>query len=322
MQDEANPNPDELLPEDHEPDEAEIDRFLDEQDPEFAARMKDLAADKNLKLAEVPEEDVAEELRHEIAKWEHGKPVWKFIYRNLTFLPGWVLGLRKLRAKLAAKAVALAIASRNRAHDLALGLWKGTRKGVVQTASSLKEGVGGGLKSFGAMSLKRKLLLVSTLAVIAGAGYGVYFAFTGRLLPGQKELFIANFADEGAPVFEYDPAEKPELFFDNVRSTPNLLLITKMVVNIRPSSNSGENPMLAVEFFAEGMSPESILELKSREAFFRDRMQRKIEEYSFDVLDTPPGKQGMAADLLKDLNRNLSQGQLRGLRIKTIVLKP
>lgn len=322
MQDETNPNPDELLPEDHEPDEAELDRFIDEQDPEFAARMKDLAADRNLKAAEVPEEDVAAELRHEIASWEHGKPVWKFLYRNLRFLPRLTLAFRKFRACLAVRVVAFAIASRNRAHDLGLELWRGTRRTAGRAASAVKEGVTGTLKGFGAMSLRRKLLLAATLAVIGAALYGVYFAFSGRLLPGQKELFIANFADEGAPVFDYDPAEKQELFYDNVRSAPNLLLITKMVVNIRPSASSGENPMLAVEFFAEGMSPEPILELKAREAFFRDRMQRRIEEYSFDVLDTPPGKQALAADLLKDLNRNLSQGQLRGLRIKTIVLKP
>lgn len=321
MQDDTS-NPIEALPEDHEPDEAEIDQFLSEQDPEFAARMKEIAADKNLVAADVPEEDVAEELRLEIEKWENGKKIWKFLYRNLRFLPRFSLAIRKARVRVAQKSVSLAIAVRNRAHDLALLLGRGARRVAVGTAVGAKDSVLGGLRSFAGFSLKRKLLFVATLAVLGAAFYGIYYAFSGHLLPGQSELFIANFADEGAEVFEYDPSEKQELFYDNVRSAPNLLLLTKMVVNIRRSENSGENPMLAVEFFAEGMSPESILEIKAREAFFRDRMQRRIEEYSFDVLDTPPGKQALTADLLQDLNRNLSQGQLKGLRIKTIVLKP
>lgn len=322
MQDEPNSKPDELLPTDHEPDEAELDLFLSEQDPEFAARMKELSADKSLKVEEIVDGDIAEELRAEMALWENGKPWKKFLYRNLRFLPKVSLLTKKFKAKAAVKIIAWAIASRNVAHDLGLSLWKNTRKGSVAAVIGLKDVLLGRINSFTGLSTKRKLLLFLTIALVAGTIYGLRYTFSGRLLPGESDLFIANFAEQGGEVFEYDTVEKQELFYDNVRSAPNLLLITKMVVNIRASSNSGENPMLAVEFFAEGMSPESILEFKSREAFFRDRMQRKIEEYTFDVLETPPGKQAMTADLLKDLNRNLSQGQLRGLRLKTIVLKP
>jgi len=322
MQDDAAPNPDELLPEDHEPDEAELDRFLDEQDPEFAERMKVLSADRNLKVEDIVVDDATQELFEETQRWENSKGLQKFVYRFLRFLPRLSLALRKLIHRVSVKTVAFAILSRNHLHDWGLGFWKASRKGAATGAHNLKEGISSNWGKFAKLSLKRKLMLFVTMVFVGAAIYGVNFALSGRLLPGESELFISNFGDEGAEVIEYDPSVRQEMFYDNVRSSPNLLLITKMVVNIRPSANSGENPMIAVEFFAEGMSPESILELKGREAFFRDRMQRRISEYSFDVLDSPPGKRDMAAELLKDLNRNLSHGQLRGLRIKTIVLKP
>lgn len=322
MQDETAPNPDELLPEDREPDEAELDRFISEQDPEFAERMQSLSADKNLKAEDIVVDNATQELHDETQRWENSKGLWKLIYKVFRFTPKLSLALKKTYANLAVKIVAFSIASRNNLHDWGLSFWKGSRKAVTTGALGLVESIGSNFKKFGKLRLKIKFLLFGTIIFVAAAIYGVKFALSGRLLPGEQELFIANFADEGAEVFEYDTTDRQELFYDNVRSAPNLLLLTKMVVNIKPSSNSGENPMLAVEFFAEGMSPEPILEIKAREAFYRDRLQRKMEEYTFDVLDTPPGKQAMMADLLKDLNSNLSQGQLRGLRIKTIVLKP
>lgn len=322
MQDDANPNPDHLLPEDHEPDEQELDRFLAEQDPAFAAQMKDLSQDKNLKVEEIVIDDATQELFEETQNWQNSTGLKKISYRFFRFLPQVSLALKKSKARVAVKMVAFSIILRNEANDLAVSLWRNSRKYAKEGLSATQQTVGGGLKSFKKLSAKRKVMLFLTFVLVGAAIYGVKFALSGRLLPGERELFIANFEEAGGEVFEFDPSDRQELFYDNVRSAPNLLLIPKMIINIKASANSGPNPMIAVEFFAEGMSPEAILELKAREPFFRDRMQRRIEDYSFDLLESSSGKISLTQELLKDLNRNLSQGQLRGLRIKTLVLKP
>lgn len=308
------------IPLDHEPSEHDIDKMIEEQDPEFAAKMNDLAKQK-LDIAD-DQENLSEALKEETSRWETAGGLRKKLYKYLHFLPRLSLGLRRFRHWAMVKVTRLLISAKNWFHDVGILIWKSS----LTTGKASGKAIQAGLSKFGktikGMGWRRQLALLATLVFVGAILYGVKWTFSGRLLPGEKALFIANFAEEGAEVFEFDSSEKQELFYDNIRSTPNLLHLPKMVVNLRPGGDSGSNPMLAVDFFAEGQSPEPILEIKEREGFFRDLMQRKMEEYSFDTLDSPTGKQALAQDLLADLNRNLRQGRLRALRIKTIVLKP
>lgn len=309
------------VPLDQELDEEALDQFLADQDPEFAAQMKVLAQDKALVVEDIVYDDAEQELFEEIQRWQNSAGSKRIFYKILPFLPRLSLWGKKTYRSLSVKAVALSIIARNTAHDLALSLWRGTLRTLRETRQGFKQQVSGAGKSFKRMSGKRKLLLLLTLLFLGGLSYTGYLVLTGRFMPKPREIFIANFEDMGAEVFDYDPNEPQEFFYNNVRSAPNLLLIPKIIVNIRPSANSGPNPMLAVEFFADGIGPDVILEMKEREPMLRDQIQRRLEDFNFDVLDTPQGKQEMTQALLRDLNRSLTQGQLRALRIKTIVLK-
>lgn len=314
--------PDHILPEDREPDEAELDQFLAEADPEFALQMATLEKDRNLKAEDIVIDDATQELFDETQEWENSKGLRRLLFRFMPGLPRLSLRIKKLGHLISLKSVAFAIGARNITHDIVKGLLKGTKYRLKRAAGATKAGIGSAVGEFKALSGKRKAFLLLTILFIGALVGAGYFVYLGKLIPRERDLFIANFEEMGAEVTTYDPSARQELFYDNVRSTPNLFLIPKMVVNIKASVNSGENPMLAVEFFAEGMSPEVILELKDREAYFRDLMQRRMEDYTFDYMDSKAGKQELTAVLLKDLNRSLTQGQLRALRIKTLILKP
>lgn len=310
------------IPLDREPDESEIDSFLAEEDPEFFSKLSEIKADSHLRVEEIPIDDEVEALHHEIAKWQDAHGPKKWLYILMPFLPRLTLTLRGLWHRAVASMVSNSIRLRNGLHDLAKGFLKGSKRFFKETVRSSRDRLSKFLRSLKFMSTRLKLLWFATLAIVGLSAAGIYLAVTGKILPPSNELFTANFLEAGADEFEFDSGSRMELFYDNVRSTPNMLLIPKIVANIRSSSSSGENPMVAVEFFAEGMSPEVILEMKDREPHFRDYMQRRIEEFNFDTLDTPPGKRSLTDVLHKELNRMLTQGQLKGLRIKTIVLKP
>jgi len=319
-----NPDPQDLdvLPVDREPEEAEIDSFLAKEDPDFFSKMGELRADSQLKVEEIIIDDETEALHREIARWAEAKGPRRWSYLLLPFLPRLTLIRKRLWRKFSAAFVSASIATRNTVHDWVKTIFRESKRHASESLTQAQANISSFMRGLRFMSARLKMLWFGTLLLTVLALAGIYLAVSGRILPVSKELFISSFQEAGAEEFRYDSSRRPELFYDNVRSAPNMLLVPKIVANIRPSENSGENPMVAVEFFAEGLSSEVILEMKDREPFFRDAMQRRIEDFSFDVLDTPPGKRALTDALLKDLNRTLTQGELKALRIKTIVLKP
>jgi flagellar basal body-associated protein FliL len=95
-----------------------------------------------------------------------------------------------------------------------------------------------------------------------------------------------------------------------------------MVLEKTMTCVSGETPMAAFEFFVEGLSSEVLVEMKDREGEMRDLFQRQIEEFSFEQLDTTEGKKLLLERLKKAVNNSLSQGRIRRIFIKNVVLKP
>lgn len=80
--------------------------------------------------------------------------------------------------------------------------------------------------------------------------------------------------------------------------------------------------MAAFEFYIEGYAPEAIIEFKDREVEFRDLVQRSIEEFTFDQLESGEGKRELCLRLQKVINSKLSTAQLKKVFIKTAIIKP
>ncbi len=137
----------------------------------------------------------------------------------------------------------------------------------------------------------------------------------------SKGLFLRSYAEWGSDVRNYNPLNEVEPFYDNPRFSKNLMTMTKMFANIKPSEDSGPNPMLAIEINVEGMSSEAIIELKDREAEFKDILLRESEDFSYDELISAEGKKNLLQKYQIALNSNLTQGQVRRVLLKSFIIK-
>lgn len=158
---------------------------------------------------------------------------------------------------------------------------------------------------------------ISVIAVMIA----VYFAAKAPFWDKKTPLFLTSFAEWGTPVEDYNPLSEVQLFFDNPRLSKNILELKKMVVNLKPSSGSTENPMLAFEVRVEGLSKEVMVELKDRESEFVDRVLRATEDFSYDELSDQTGKQKLAEKIVDVMNANLTKGQVRKVMFSTFFLK-
>ena len=134
-------------------------------------------------------------------------------------------------------------------------------------------------------------------------------------------LFLTSYAEWGLEVNSYNPMTGTESFFDNGRLLKNIVVIKKMVANIKSSETSSKNPMLALELNIEGMNSEVVVEIKDREAEFKDLILRTIEDHNYDELNISIGKQNLSEQLLNVLNANLTRGQIRKVLYKSFILK-
>lgn len=134
-------------------------------------------------------------------------------------------------------------------------------------------------------------------------------------------LFLTSYAEWGLEVNTYNPMTESESFFDNGRLLKNIVVIKKMVANIKPSENSGKNPMLAFELNIEGMTSEVVVEIKDREAEFKDLILRTVEDHTYDELNDTVGKQNLSEQILNVFNANLTRGQIRKVLYKSFIIK-
>lgn len=158
--------------------------------------------------------------------------------------------------------------------------------------------------------------------LLGGLGFGGYQLYKAHFWTAPTQLFLTSYGTLGVTVHDYDMLEAVEPFYDNVRFSKNVMSLVKMTANLRPSENSTNNPMISFEIVIHGVSNEPIVEIKDREAEFRDLILRVTEEFTYDDLDTSSGKQALSESILVKINANLTDGQVRKVYYKNIVIKP
>ena len=166
-----------------------------------------------------------------------------------------------------------------------------------------------------------KKLILFWLLVLTGI-VTVFFSFKFSDIFFSKGLFLRSYSELGPVANNYNPLDDVEPFYDNPRFAKNLMTMTKMFANVKPSENSGANPMLALEINVEGMSAESIIEIKDREAEFKDILLRESEDFSYDELTSVDGKKNLLEKYQSALNANLTEGKVRRVLLKSFILKP
>ncbi len=171
-------------------------------------------------------------------------------------------------------------------------------------------------------SWKNKILMIAFVVLIFLFIALIQLLYKGSL-PGfiSKKHFIGSMAEVANGELFIDIEESYEGFFDSYRYKRNVFLLPRVIVNLRPSQGSTDNPMGIFEFYIVGMSAEPLIEIKNREHEILDYLQRVIEEYSYDQLNKISGKESLKKLIVRELNTHLSSGRVKETFIKTIVLK-
>lgn len=178
------------------------------------------------------------------------------------------------------------------------------------------------MRQFAFKPLRYKLMFFGVLVVIGiFCGY-VYVAVTKGIVPQDNDLFILSMEQIADHTDTYEPATESEVLYDSPRAAQNVIIIPRMVANVRKSPKSGPNPMVACEFYIEGNSPDVVVEIKDREYEFRDLFQRAMEEMTAEQLETVDGKKLLLEKLSREANRIVTKGRVRNIFFKNIIVKP
>ncbi|WP_374021226.1 flagellar basal body-associated FliL family protein [Bdellovibrio bacteriovorus] len=295
-----------------------LDEIIANEDPEFAKGLIDIGPDDPSNT--IYEEGVELEytLEEEIKLWERSTGLRQKIYKLLPFLP-------KISYKIKMKRTVLRLSWikwKEQAIQSLRNAGPNTLAWLKKSAASMKAGIGTGLSAFKSFSLIKKLAFVGLIVLTGASAYLIYRTVTKGLVPHEQELFIGSFADWSQGKYQYDPKAEMESFYDSTRTTQNILLMKKMVVNLKRSSESGPNPMGAFEFYVEGTASEVVVEIKDREPEVEDLFLRTIEETTFDQASSGKGKQLLCERLRKEVNKILTKGYVRRIFIKTAIIKP
>lgn len=279
-------------------DLAQLDQLITEQDPEFHQGLKEIhteggAQDLNIELLDLDRLLAEEEARSIKSRL---KRLWTKIRNFLTGLKASLMHFLKNELPILAK--------------------KGAKKAAAGGAV-----VGEGLRQFGFKPLRFKLMVFGFIALCGGVGAYVWIALTRGVVHEGDELFLTTIETMSDQSWVYDPKEM-EPFYDSVRAAQNIILIPKLVVNLKRSAGSGPTPMAACEFYVEGNSPDVVVEIKDREVEFRDLFMRTIEDFSYDQLESADGKQRLTERLIREANRVLTKGRVSRAFFKNVILKP
>lgn len=297
----------------------DLDKVISDSDPDFLTQLKNIGPiDASALDDQLDAVSVIPKLEEEKINWEHGKKWQQVLYSYLPIAPLITYIPKKIVFEIKDQS------------QLFKGRLIYIGKNFVPISKSILQIVSQKLKSFfselnstlRSYSPAKKVGLVFFLIFIA-----LTILVTSRvlkkqgILPAEKELFISSMEEWSQGKYFFEPKREQEFFFDSTRVAQNIMFTPKITANIQPSENSGENPMLAVEFYIEGMSPEVLVEIKDREAEIRHLFLRRIEDMKFDELDSKEGKELLCDRLRKELNQLLTRGRIRKVTFKNFVLK-
>jgi flagellar basal body-associated protein FliL len=321
---EARPKPSVLdsMDENAELSAEDFEKIIAEDDPEFLKSVNSMSADKlgfaDIDFDKLDLEDEYYAIIAERDRWKNLSIVTKLIVILLPFIPWISVKLKKSFKKLKFKLRGFFIRVKNFGYFLATN----GKDGLLKWFKNLVANFGVLSQKFKYLPVASKLFFVVLIFASGGLGFFIYKSVTKGVIHKEEEIFLRSFDLVASETFEYDPSANQEPFFENLRAASNLILIPKMIVNLKASKNSGNNPMAALEIFIEGMTPEVTVEIKDREIEVRHTMLREMEDFTYDEVESATGKEYLIDRLVKRVNQILTTGKIRRILIKTVIVKP
>jgi len=307
---------------DEELSDSDLDEALGDADPDFLKTVNEIGQDKNLSLSQIIITDEQQALNEERSAWEKSNRVGKAVFRIFPEIARISLLLKKWEFHIFSFLRAEWVRAKNFLYFLGTDGKNKVIGGIKHRVHTITDRIDDSQRNFRYLSWKQKLSFFGILVLIGVAGVFIHRSLTHGVISTKNELFIPSMERLATEVSEYNPETEVEPFYENLRISGNILMIPRMVVNLRKSAHSGENPMGAFEFFLEGMAPEVPLEVKDREIEIRDLMQRVAEEFTFDQVDSPEGKRLLCDKLRKEVNAVLTTGKVKRFWFKTVIVKP
>jgi flagellar basal body-associated protein FliL len=293
MSDEARPpdSLDEAPPVVDELSEAEVDALIREKNPEFAKELEALS-DEKFVVQEISEAKPSK-TRQKIEIW-----------------------FDRIKAKIIAYGLRFVIFCKTKGKDAVIRFAK-------NIFLKLKAALTAVFTAFAQLSGLRKAALVGLLALSVAIGWLVNKARLGQIVPESVPLFATSMQDFADKTYSWDRQEKSIKFYESSAIRSQLHLMKKITVNLkRLPTTEGKNPMGVFEFFIEGLSADSLIEIKENESRIRDFLSRRIEEFSVEELQTGAGKKELLEKLRDSLNAELKTGLVKQLYYKNIILNP
>lgn len=295
----------------------EIDRILQEDDPAFSAALNEIRtvgveAEVEIESAVEVDDSLPEETGEEKT-------------------PGKVSPLRKLLApisklktrfytrwlRLRTQAIVLFNQLALYARTLPVEFWQ-YLKVTFATARALLNKV---IDAFLELSLGMKLMWVGFVGLSILTVVIFYSNLRGVWLPNLYPDAIHDVTTLADKVWT-EPADEPRLSLYRAFPQEEIeFLFPKVIVNLKRTNNY-QNPMGFFEFYVVMDSKDSALEAQARQGELHDHLQRELEEQTYAELASPLGKRRVKDILKRELNDKLTQGWVRDVLLKSMVLKP
>ncbi len=198
---------------------------------------------------------------------------------------------------------------------------KGIGPFILSLISGFFGKIFGSIGAFFKMPLKQKGIVLLAVGLTALLVVLILRGTGGSVLPNFELKFLTSFSEVADRSFKIEKDESFEDFDNPLRHPDFVVLIERLVVNLRPSELS-ESPMGMFEFYVEASTQEGAIEINERQKEIRDLMARTLEVATHADLAGAEGKDKMKLNLRRELNTLLTKGRVRRVYFKTIILKP
>jgi flagellar basal body-associated protein FliL len=299
----------------------EIDRILKEDDPDFANQLGEIQA-----VSGEAEVDIESSVAVEDSSlpMEDVLGVGSRLLSRFPLLEKWAKPLGRVKARLYTRWL------RARAHFLVLlrQLWITLRTLPVEFVRYLaamikvtKAKAAAGKKLFLAMPRVQKIAWLSLAGLSVSLVVVLRLNLMGVWLPGLFPTVINDLSAVADRVWEADAGEEWVGLYRAFPQEEIEFLFPKIVVNLRRTTAFG-NPMALLELYVVMDSKDAALEVQARQKELHDLLQRAIEDQSYSELASPLGKKRVKDLLRRELNEVLTQGWVKEVLVKSLVLKP
>ena len=173
-----------------------------------------------------------------------------------------------------------------------------------------------------AFSMVEKAALSFAILAMSSVFFFALKTLTGdSILPKFGDEFIHSL-EEGAN-FEGAYKMKSELqdMFQAFPEVEFFVLLNKVIVNLKPDSQSGPNPMGIYEMYLGLDSQDTAVEVKDREQEILDIIQRTLEGFTYTEVSTKAGKEKMKLAIREQVNKVLNQGRVFHVYFNAFITK-